>query len=134
MQFALRETEQELADALLITLGTLMLLVGLNAQSTQTVHQTRHAQDYTVWIPVQDCVEPMLSAVLSTTSQHAPALKAMKEIHFLLAACAPFPLKQWLRKILVIQIHVDQTLYHQGCKETMVALEVANASAPVCQE
>ena len=80
MQFALRETEQELADALLITLGTLMLLVGLNAQSTQTVHQTRHAQDYTVWIPVQDCVESMLSAELSITYQHAPATAVTQEI------------------------------------------------------
>ena len=134
MQFVQREIEQELADALLITLETLMLLAALSVQSTQTVHQTRHVQDYIVWIPVQDCVEPMLSAELSTTSQHAPAMKAMKEIRFLLVACAPFPLKQWLRKILVIQIHVDQTLFHQGCKETMVDLEVANASAPVCQE
>ena len=134
MQFVQRETEQELANALLITLETLMLLVALSVQSMQTVHQTRHAQDYTVWTPVQGCVEPMLSAELSTTSQHAAAMKAMKEIRFLLVACVPFPLKQWLRKILVIQIHVDQTLFHQGFKETMVALEVANASAPVCRE
>ena len=114
MQFALRETEQELADALLITLGTLMLLVGLNAQSMQTVHQTRHAQDYTVLTLVQGCVEQMPSAELSTTSPHAPAIVATQEILSHPAEGFQYQLSRLLHLLThVIPILVDQTATHQ---------------------
>ena len=114
MQFALRETEQELADALLIILETLMLLAALSVQSTQTVHQTRHAQDYTVLTPVQGCVEQMPSAELSTTSPHVPATAVTQAIPLHPAEGFQYQLSQLLHLLThVIQTLVVQTATHQ---------------------
>ena len=86
MLIARREMELHPVDVFKTTLETPMLHAVQSAQSTRTAPLTRHAQDYTVWTPVLGCVEQMPSAGLSTTSQPAPALIAMKEIRSPLAA------------------------------------------------
>ena len=91
-----------------------MLLVDLSVQLMLTVHQTRHAQDYTALTLVQGCVEQMPSAELSTTSQHVPAIAVTEAIPLLPAEGFQYLLSQlWHRLTHVIQTLVVQTATHQ---------------------
>ena len=91
-----------------------MLLVDLSVLLMLTVHQTRHAQDYTALTPVRGCVEQIPSAELSTTSPHVPATAVTQAIPLLHAEGFQYQLSQLLHRLThAIPTLVVQTATHQ---------------------
>ena len=91
-----------------------MWLVDLSVLLMLTVHQTRHAQDYTALTPVQGCVEQMPSAELSTTSPHVPVTAVTQAIRLVPAEVFQYQLSQLLHRLThAIQTLVVQTATHQ---------------------